>query len=291
MANEWRALRRFPTRKHLRVRFNQLRTDVMLKWRKRGHRGGWERGAGRAGFVVGCQRSGTDMVLWTLDKSMDVDRYDENQSAAFRDCRIKDREVWERLIRCCRGKRVIFKPVCDSHRTAQLLGEHEDSRAVWVYRDFRDVANSAVQRWAEMNLKWVQDVARGGGAWGRRQWNRELLTPARQEQVEAFCQDDLTPHGAAAIFWYLLNSTLFDQQLESNERVTLARYEDLVSKPTDEFQRLCGFFEIEFTEEMVASIFTSSVRRRSKAPISAAVTEACEELLVRLDRVHAEQES
>jgi hypothetical protein len=290
MTEGWRPVRRIPTSKHLKVRLRQWATDLILRRRKRAHRQAHSPTVpARAAFVVGCQRSGTDMVLWRLDRSLDVDRFDESARAAFNDCRIRDVAVRDRLVAASAAKRVIFKPVCDSHNVARLLAEHEGARAVWVYRDFRDVANSAVQRWGNMNLRWVQELARGGGDWGRRQWNRELITPERQQQIEAFCRDDLTPHGAAAVFWYLVNCTFFGQELESDERVILARYEDLVTRPADEFRRLCKFFGVSFQDAIVADVFASSVRHASGQPIAAAVTEACQQVLDRLDQVHAER--
>lgn len=90
---------RLPTRKQLAVRLNQLRNDLTMRRRKRAHRKACvHTGPARAAFIVGCQRSGTDMALWTLDRSLDVDRFDENNRTAFRGCRIKEREVRERLI-------------------------------------------------------------------------------------------------------------------------------------------------------------------------------------------------
>lgn len=284
MANGWRQIGRIPTAKQLKVRWNQFRSDARLAKVKRAHRAGRGRAEpARAGFVVGCQRSGTDMVLWALDKSLDVDRFDENHRAAFVDCRIKDGEVRRRLVEASQAKRVLFKPVCDSHRVGEMLAEHVGARAVWVYRDFRDVANSAVRRWGQMNLDWVQALAQGRGDWGRRQWNRELITPQRQQQIDSFCQDGLTPHGAAAIYWYLSNGSFFDQGLEQADGVTMAKYEALVTQPDIEFQRLCEFFEVGYGDQMVEGIFSSSVRKTKDLPIGPGIDQACRQLLERLD--------
>jgi hypothetical protein len=292
MNTGWRPVRRFPTAKHIKVRLRQLGTDLSLARRKRAYRRQQgPTGLARACFVVGCQRSGTDMVLWTLDKSMDVDRYDENARAAFCDCRIKDRQTREALVSRSNAKRVIFKPVCDSHKTGELVAGHEDARAVWVYRDYRDVANSAVQRWGEMSLDWVRDLARGGGDWGRRQWNRELMNSERQARIEELCDENLNPHGAAAVFWYLVNESFFDQELAAHPLVTVARYEDLVTSPESQFRRLCEFFGVEYRNEMVRSIFVSSVRKRSKAPISPKISALCEKTMSRLDHALAEKTS
>ncbi len=225
------------------------------------------------------------MVLWTLDRSLEVDRFDENNRAAFRRCRIREGATIEQLLRRSRARRVVFKPICDSHRTVELLDAHRDARAVWVYRDFRDMANSAVTFFGRLNLAFVQDLARGGGDWGYAQFNRELITPERERLVQRWCDRDLSAHTAAAVFWYLVNQTFFDQNLTDDRRVILARYEDLVTGAVPEFQRLCRFLDVRFEESMVAHIFSSSVRRRSALPITPDVQQACEVLLARLDEV------
>lgn len=283
----WRPRLAIPSRKELSVRWRQVRTDVSLWFEKRSHRAGAEAGGARAAFIVGTQRSGTDMMLWALDKSLDVDRYDENERAAFVDCRIRPLEVRRRLVERSRARRVIFKPVCDSHRARILLDEHAESRAIWGYRDYRDVSNSAVQRWGEMNLEWMREIAAGRGDWGRRQWNRELITPERQARIREWCDDALTAHGAAAIFWWLVNETFFDQGLDRDARVLISNYERLVADAPAGFRRLCAFLSVSYREKVSDGIFQSSVKKRAKSPISAAIERACEEMMSRLDAVES----
>jgi len=290
MATGWQRRVRFPTRREIAGKVRRFCADVTLRRRKRAYRRETRGGdAPRFAIVVGCQRSGTDMVLWTLDRSLDVDRFDEDSRVAFADCRIRSPKTRGRLLQGSDAQCVIFKPVCDSHRTDELLGQHPGGRAIWVYRDYRDVAHSAVQRWGEMNLRFVRELAAGGGDWGRRQWNRELMSPARLRAVQELVADDLTPHGAAAIYWYLVNDTFFEQQLDRRGEVTIARYEDLVTAPRDEFRRLCRFLEIGYDDGMVHDIFARSARRRSGLPISPKIAEHCEALLARLDQALEEK--
>lgn len=278
---------RIPTAKQIAARFRRMGIDRRVRRQKRRYRRRDKGGTAPslAAFVVGCQRSGTDMTLWTLDRSLDVDRYDEDSRAAFVRCRIKGKKVRDRLIARSEAKRVIFKPVCDSHRTRTLLSQHEGSRAIWVYRDFRDVAHSAVVRWGEMNKEHVLALAAGSGDWGWHQWNRELMEPRYQREVQQFCAEDLNALSAAAVFWYLVNRTFFDQGLQENPGVRLVKYEDVVSSPVEAFRGMCAFLDVAFSEDMVDDVFATSVRKKDRMLITPRVRDACEDLLQRLDRV------
>ncbi len=276
---------RVPTTAQILSRVRLWQTDFTMWREKRAYRGvPREKIQSNAGFVVGCQRSGTDMVLWTLDRSLDVDRFDENHRAAFVSCRIKNKATRQRLIDKSNAKRVIFKPVCDSHRAVRLLNDHADARMIWVYRDFRDVANSAVARWGEMNLEYIRELRDGGGDWGFHQWNRELMAGEKPSELESLYTENLTVYDAAALFWYFVNATFFEQALAGRDDVLLIRYEDLVSSPAVEFPRLCDFLDIGYRKEMIDSVFASSVRRRSKGPIGDHIAQVCLELQGRLDR-------
>jgi hypothetical protein len=289
LTNTWQRRVKAPSRRDVAAKLQRLRTDWGLWSRKRAHRRGRSTGQASAGFVVGCQRSGTDMVLWTLDRAMNVDRFDEDHPVAFADSRLASLRVRARLVRRSKAEIVLFKPVCDSHRVTTLLDEHPQSRAAWIYRDYRDVANSAVERWGDMNRRFIIDLARNKGAWGRRQWNRELVVDdARAAALAELAPRDINAHTASAIFWWLVNETYFDQRLDANERVVLASYEDLVTNPAQEFERLSRFFGAAYDDGMVADISRASLRRESREPIAEPVAEACESLLARLKASLAE---
>ncbi len=238
-------------------------------------------------FVVGCQRSGTSMTIQTLDRSLDVDRFDETHPRAFVDCRIKNAKTRHELIARSTAKCVMFKPVSDCHRVTELLGEHSRAKAVWVYRDYKDVANSAVERWGDTTKRFVEDLLQGGGDWGRRQWNREKVTAECLSELRDAAQGGLTPHGAAALFWYMRNRTYFDQDLEHHPDTIILKYEDIVTHPHDETVRVCEFLDIRFHPEMVSKVFASSVRKRMFPEVSRQISDLCGGMLDRLDRVRA----
>jgi hypothetical protein len=278
-----------PFWKRVRRRVRRAWADVRLARRKRAHRQ-------RSGvvhppsvaYVLGCQRSGTNMILRSLNRSMDIDVVEESDRRCFDDCRILDLSVRRVLLSRSTAKCVVFKPICDSHRATELLCDHPGSRIVWVFRNYRDVANSAVEYWGDQILAFVQDVLEGGGDWGVRHWNREKITDECLAEVQSASVDGLNAHSAACLFWYMRNRTFFEQRLSADPAVALVRYEDAVLKPEAEFRRLCEFLKVAFDHLMIRDVSAGSIRKRSTPGISKAVEDLCEAMLARLAGARAE---
>jgi len=236
----------------------------------------------RTVFVLGCQRSGTDMLMSVLDAAPDTWTYGEDAPAAFRDFQLRPLEVIDGLVRRNRGEIVAFKSICDSHRADELLDRYPRSRVVWIYRDYRDVANSAVRKWGEHQkdiMRWIhrRDFERLG-------WRGERLSADFVAWVDALAPESLSPHEAAALFWILRNRFFFDLGLDRRGDVLLVRYEDLVHHPRLGAERIFRFLGVGFQERYVAGLRTSSVGKRHFPGAREEIVRTCEELTERLDR-------
>lgn len=265
-------------------RLGQWWLDVRLGVRKAWLRRGRPQPAVKtAVHVVGCQRSGTEMTIYLLDRSMDVDRFNENHRAAFHFCLIREAEIIRRLVARSRAPFVVFKPICDSHRVGELLAWHRPSRAIWLYRDYRDVARSAVAKWGDTNRRHLLDLVAGGGDWGWSQWTRGGYTAELLDEVRQHIHERLSANGGAALYWYLRNRTYFAQQLERRDDVDLYAYRDLVTHPLEEFARMCAFLGLSFSSEMAESVHARSLARGRSIELEAPIEELCESMLARLD--------
>ncbi|MGH7452945.1 MAG: hypothetical protein ACRENG_16470, partial [bacterium] len=78
-------------------------------------------GSARAVFVFGSQRSGTRLPMDVLDLALQIMTYKEGNSRAFNRTLLKDNATIAELLRASRFPVVAFKPICDSHRAAELL--------------------------------------------------------------------------------------------------------------------------------------------------------------------------
>jgi len=273
-----------PRLKRLSIRARRWWSSVQQRRRKRAWRKSHARPREKSVcFVLGCQRSGTNMLIRTLDRMLEVDRFDEDDRRAFVDNRIRGKEVRDRLIARSDAACVIFKPICDSHRALELISAHPGAKIIWIYRRFSDVAASAVQYWGELSRLFITDLLAGGGAWNEFQWNREGVTEETLAPIRAAVQGPLSDIDAACLFWYLRNALYFSQKLENRPDVHLIRYETLVADAPAGFANLCSFLNLSFDPAAVATVHKESVGKGAQNPITPEVYTLCEGLLRRLD--------
>lgn len=233
-------------------------------------------------FLVGAQRSGTNMVVRGLERSPEFEVHNENDPAAFVRFRLRPLPEVRRIVEESRHAFVLFKPLCDSHRVVELLddlGTPSPGKAIWVYRDFRGRARSSVAKFGDANLRALRQIAAGQGAG---MWQAGGLGEERLALLRRFDLDAMSPTSAAALFWYLRNSLYFDLGLDGRDDVTLLSYDAVTADPEPWIRRLAAFLGCPYRPGLVAHI------ERRRAPlreieIEPAVRELCEELLERLD--------
>jgi hypothetical protein len=221
------------------------------------------------------------MLLDVLGRSLDITVYNEDHPSAFRAFRLRDQATCQKLIAGSYSKWVVFKPLLDSQLAPQLLSDYPHSRAIWIYRHYQDVANSAVQLWGD----WFQVAIRRlvtEPTW--EYYLNEGLTPSLRQVVEDLYDEQISAHTASALFWYMRNALYFELCLDQYpSQIHLVRYEHLVSEPIREFGKLFAWLEISFRPSWVKGIFASSVAKQPFPEIDRRVQELCEDLEARLD--------
>jgi hypothetical protein len=258
---------------------------AVAKWRWRlAHR---DRPAGgTAVFLVGLQRSGTNMLVRGLEQAPEFEVYNESHRAAFRRFRLRPDPVLRRLIDGSRHPYVLFKPLCDSHRTADLLdglGVRLRPRALWAYRSVDGRARSAVAKFGDANLRMLRELAGGGG---RDRWEAQRLSPESLELVRGFDWDRLGPLDAAALFWCLRNRLFFELGLAERPDVLLVSYDAMVADPEAEMARICAFLDLPASGRLVAHVERRGGRRPGPVDLDPRIRAHCEELTARLEAAH-----
>lgn len=239
-------------------------------------------GAKHMTFIMGCQRSGTTMLSEIFDLAPEVWMYGENDAEAARNFRLLPAEELRQVIAGSHAPVLIFKPICDTQRTDELLLEHPGAKAIWIYRDYRDVANSAVAKWGDHQVDLLRRITVNEQA--HLKWRGERLDDEARELAHRFYRPDMPHAEGAALFWYIRNRFYFTLGLDENPRVMLQQYEDLVQHPQRCFARLCEFAGCRYDDRYVAGVRTNSVRRRDFPAINPEITQLCEEMLARFDQ-------
>lgn len=234
-------------------------------------------------FIVGCNRSGTNMVCEAIGRSPHGWDYRERDfSIAFKGYYLRSSWIIEQLIRHTPAPVISFGSILDSQFTPDLLSRHVGAKAIWVYRRYEDVANSCVRmQWGPELKDFARWVARGElerlGARGKR------VGPDTVRLFHDVFNEDLTDEDAACLYWYMRNKLYFDTSLHVDPRVLLVQYEHAVLHKEEAFRRIFTFLGFPFDSVVVDHVLAGSVGKHSRPTIHHAIAEACDGLKAELD--------
>jgi hypothetical protein len=265
---------------------------VTRAWHKRRWRRSNDIEAGTAApiWLVGVQRSGTNMVVRGLEERPEVEVHNENDRVAFERFRLRPDPVVRQIILDSRHRFVLFKPLCDSHRVDELLAVETPTagRAIWAYRGVDGRVRSALAKFGDTNLRVLSEIAAGRGG---HTWQAQRLSPESLELIGTFDWTAMSPASGAALFWCVRNSLFFDLGLDRRHDVLLSSYDALVAAPEAGTRAVASFLGLEWDPNLA-----SHIERRDGGSGAAPLLEldprvrrVCDELQERLDAVAAVQ--
>jgi hypothetical protein len=254
--------------------------DAARRWKWR-REYGVDRGQATPVWLVGVQRSGTNMVVQGLTASPEFEVHNENDRRAFDHFRLRPDPVVVDIVLSSRHRFVLFKPLCDSHRVDDLLGLDTPmpGRAIWAYRSVDDRVRSALAKFGDNNLQILRQIADGRGD-GR--WQAQRVSPANLELIGSFDYDTMTPASAAALFWLVRNSLYFDLGLDRRSDVLLSSYDALMVDPATAMHRLCRFLGMEWSPRLTEHVEPRQPRL-AQLELEPRIRAACDELSRRLN--------
>jgi hypothetical protein len=239
-------------------------------------------------FVVGVQRSGTNMLVRGLERSPEFEVRNENDREAFDRFHLRPDPEIRALVERSGQAYVLFKPLIDSHRTSLLLdglGTPSPGRAIWAYRDVDGRVRSSVAKFGDSNLQALRRIAAGDTGI----WQAGGLTDERHSLIGSLDLGAMTPESGAALFWYLRNQLFFDLGLDRRDDVMLASYEATVSDPEASIGRVCTFLDFTYRPELAAHVDRRAAGARPALDLHPRVRELCTELEHRLSAAYRAQ--
>ncbi|HEY3550261.1 MAG TPA: sulfotransferase domain-containing protein [Gaiellaceae bacterium] len=273
----------------LRTRIERQAQSELLRARKRGYRliHPFPR-TGRKAIVliVGCQRSGTTMILqlFTDDRrSVTFQEKSSLSSPAEEHLRLKPLPDVKRSLERIRSPLLVLKPLVESQNTPALLDGLDNSFAIWMYRRAESVAAS--------------DLAYFGAESGERNlrlllsddppnWRGEFVPETTRAVISEHYRPGMSPNDAAALFWWARTSLFFDLRLDARPDVRLCSYERLVADPEPTMRSLYEFVGVAYPDRRITGrVHRESARRGEHVVLSPEVQQLCDELLERLDSV------
>jgi hypothetical protein len=237
-------------------------------------------------LVFGEQRSGTNMLLRCFGRCPTTAMYNETDDDAFVDYELRDLAEVRQLVARSSASHVVLKPTADGNRAAEIMDALPGSRAIWIYRDYRDAISSALVLFRETSLQYLENVANRSP---EARWRAINITDDDRALIRGHLQRGLSEQSARALIWSIRNGFFFRQGLDRRADVLLLNYEQLVRDPATVVERAYRFVGLEFSEKFTRNVFATSIGRRPSPDVDPAVEQLCSEMLERLDGCRARQ--
>lgn len=239
-------------------------------------------------LILGCQRSGTTMMTRIFEKDLNAKVFPEHSVLSNQDkldgLRLNPLDEVNKVLMRERFPLVVLKPLVETQNGVALLNFFDDSRALWMFRHYADVANSNLNRFGLGNgIKNLRFIAQRDST----NWRSEKVSPPLQELVDRYFSEEMNPYDAAALFWYVRNSYFFELDLVSDPRVLMVRYSDLTEKAAVIVKEIYDHIGLPFPgPQLVSDVHSHSVGKGEKLDFSPEIERLCEEMLDRLDQAY-----
>jgi hypothetical protein len=243
----------------------------------------------RIGFIVGSQRSGTTMLSKAFNKDLRSKTYGEAGLAKGfgrgSRHRLLPYDEISHIFSKEKAPLLIAKPLVESQNIVQLLDYFPDSKAIWVYRQYKDVAMSHKKKFGDASthyhLRAVIDPKLND------HWYAENTSENTKRIVMKYYTKDRTIFDLKALAWYVRNILFFELELHLNQRVTLLKYEDFVLNPSKVMKQIYEYLDLRYPgDRVVKRIHSYSINKGQSVQLSLDIQCLCEKLLADLDSVY-----
>lgn len=247
-----------------------------------------QRIAGRARqrflFVAGMQRSGTNMLMETLEWSRHTDVYHETDKRTFDNYQMRSPEIVRRIAQRSPAPLFVIKSLCELDRLRALMNEFSPAQALWMLRNVDDTVNSAVRSFGNFGHQ-VMRLARDKSA---AEWRGRGMSDETQAHLRRLVHPAMNEASAAALMWYYRNVLFFEQGLEQDDRVRVISYERLVGDAQRALQGIFAFADLpDWSPWISRFVHIRSVGKSPAADIEAPVRELCTALQRRFEGLAA----
>lgn len=235
-------------------------------------------------FILGCQRSGTTLLERIFRQDMNSAVFGEFSELSID----AQRTVWrpldeiKRIFDNQKYEYAVARPLFESDRAAEIVAYFRPSVAVWVYRDFRYVVNSMLNKWQGEFF----NISRKVEADSSNRWRlEETYQDIKREAIELNGWDNSIKE-LYALYWLRRNQILFEESLSTNHQVLILDYTMLVSRPKaciDKIIKSAGGRGV--WNGFATDAKPENATKQINVSLSAPVATRCEELMVRLNEL------
>ena len=230
------------------------------------------------------QRSGTNMLMETLEWSAHTDVYHETDARAFIKYEMRPRAVIRELVERSRAPFFVIKSLCELDQIKSLMDEFAPAKTLWIVRAFDDSVNSAIRSFGNFTDQLHRLAIDKTAA----HWRGNGMSDDTQRLLRELDHPGINEASACALMWYYRNVLFFEQGLERDPRVRLMFYEDLVSEPRTALRNAFQFAGIpDWSPWISRYIHVKSIGKLPRADIEPDVRELCDALNARFQALRA----
>jgi hypothetical protein len=236
-------------------------------------------------FILGCQRSGTSIIERVFDKDLNTQCYDEFSVLSSNDVpkgiRLNPLDLVKKEFSKVRAPFIVLKPLVESQNALELLDYFDNSKAVWMFRNYRGVASSNIKYFGLRNgIDDIRPIAKNEP----NNWRSEKVSGWVRETISKHFSENMNPYDAAVLFWFARNSLFFDLGLDANPRVMMCYYEDLVLDPEKYVRSIYQQAGQVYPEINITTEVHSNSRKKGKdLELSPEIEQLAQELLDKLE--------
>jgi hypothetical protein len=188
----------------------------------------------QAVFVIGHQRSGTNLLFNLICEGLEATPYNEGSAEAFHNFRLHQPCIINRLVAASRCPSV-FKPISQTINFVEIIDCVPDSKAVFIFRNPLEVVVSSLREFGSaMNLlnhdiyyNFVQNKLQDLRI-QLPDWNALDRITERYRSRFSLTGDFASKF---ALNWLLLHVTLLQRGIDRHPATVVIAYDDLVEEP------------------------------------------------------------
>ena len=242
-------------------------------------------------FIVGCQRSGNSIMQDVFNKDLNTKSYHEFSEVSSNDTeagiRLNTLDLVQKEFARVKAPLIVLKPLVESQNVPELLSYFENGLALWMFRHYKDVAQSNVKKFGPQNgINDLRPIVSGE----RNNWRSEKASPHVRETVARYFSEGMNPYDAAVLFWYARNSIFFDLELDRHPRVMMCSYEDFVLDPEkfvkSVYERLGRPYP---AINLAAEVHANSRKKGKDIEVTPEIEQLAADLYQRLERTYRAQ--
>ena len=238
-------------------------------------------------FIVGCQRSGTSLILRIFENDLNTKTFSEFSILSSEDqekIRLNPLHSVKKDLQKIRVPFIILKPLVESQNTLKLLEYFNKSKALWMYRNYKDVALSNLNYFTINNgIEDLRPIIKNDS----NHWISEKASPQVREIILDHFSENMNPYDAAVLFWYARNSLYFELGLEQNPNVLLCKYEDLITQPVKIVKTIYSNLNQNYPGDNIhQEIHSKSLKKGQDISLSPEIDKLAKELLNKLNKTY-----